>query len=590
MKIARAAVLLCALFLAWSCGQQDTGNFKITLKLPENLINDCKKDSKYEDFVDDFCIVNGDSVELSIFSTDDLSRPYVFDETRVLPVGGLTGSSDFSSLRSNRYYRFFVKVTNTQEKVKLTGGAEGILYEDTKNYEINIFLGLTGDFVRVVSEQSDKTSLSTYFTEDDVPSGSRAVVLKDGRIVLTGGSIWRDSGSESYLTRTNYIDMAKLTVTDGPSLRMGVKDHVAALLETTDAKGALSPKTGKVVIAFGKTQDGYNDKIYLLDPEKNTVEQKVSFTNRAHARALTIGGEVYISGGCDSGSASRDIIKVDKKGNASSWKLMEQGRCLHGMIDVSWVTTDDEGVETLHPAILVFGGAKKYINTDQDKELIGYSDEAFAEVIDEGGTQKITVAGVECVTTGAQTSCTSLAGFGAARVKWDDPNKGPNEDIVVAASGGFTQTANDQPLSFSIANYILRGTGDLTNPKGMTWALSSSGTAIRCAYATMVPISSPDSFTVQYTALNCGTGKSIERNHDARNEQYIYSLEVRAAGTPGDFDLSASARASVNDGSIDNSNSGYFLDGPTVVNDFGQAFLFGTRYIYVISGFSDSLD
>jgi len=124
----------------------------------------------------------------------------------------------------------------------------------------------------------------------------------------------------------------------------------------------------------------------------------------------------------------------------------------------------------------------------------------------------------------------------------------------------------------------------------MTWALSSSGTAIRCAYATMVPISSPDSFTVQYTALNCGTGKSIERNHDARNEQYIYSLEVRAAGTPGDFDLSASARASVNDGSIDNSNSGYFLDGPTVVNDFGQAFLFGTRYIYVISGFSDSLD
>lgn len=585
MKIARAAILLCALFLAWSCGQQDTGNFKITLKLPENLINDCKKDSKYEDFVDDFCIVSGDSVELSIFSTDDLSSPYVFDETRVLPVGGLTGSSDFSSLRSNRYYRFFVKVTNTQEKVKLTGGAEGILYEDAKNYEITIFLGLTGDFVRVVSEQSEKTSLTTYFTEEDVPSGARAVVLKDGRIVLAGGSVLRDSGSESYLTRTNYIDMSKLTVTDGPALRMGVKDHVAALLEATGSK------TGKVVIAFGKTQDGYNDKVYLLDPERNVVEQKVSFANLAHARALTIGGEVYISGGCDSGSASRDIIKVDKSGTVdTSWKLMEQGRCLHGMIDVSWVTTDDKGVETLHPAILVFGGAKKYINTDQDREVIGYNDEAFAEVIDEGGAQKITVAGVECTTAGAQTSCTSLAGFGAARVKWDDPNKGPSEDVVVAVSGGFTQTANDQALSLSFSNYIMRGVGDPTNPKGMTWSLSSSGTAIRCAYATMVPVSSPDSFTVQYTALNCGTSKSIERNYDARNEQYIYSLEVRAAGTPGSFGLSASARASVNDGFIDNSNSGYFTDGPTVVNDFGQAFLFGTRYVYVVSGFSDSLD
>jgi hypothetical protein len=32
------------------------------------------------------------------------------------------------------------------------------------------------------------------------------------------------------------------------------------------------------------------------------------------------------------------------------------------------------------------------------------------------------------------------------------------------------------------------------------------------------------------------------------------------------------------------SENGVILDGPTVVNDIGQAFIFGTEYVYQISG------
>ncbi len=583
MKIVKAIVLFCTAMLMLACGPTDTGNFKISLKLPENIVGNCATDWKYDDFVDDFCIVKNDTIELTIFSTDSLSDPYVLDETKVFPVSGqIAGETEFSrSLRTDRYYKFFVKVTNEREKVKLTGGIEGVFYDETKNYDVNIFLGLTGDFVRLVSAQGEKSSLETYIPEDDGSSGTRATVLKDGRILLAGGSVFNSSGAEIFEKTTNYIDMADLKVTKGPLLKDGVKDHVMATLDLQT-----SP-LGKAVVAFGKTQDGYNANVYLIDPAKNTVESKGAFSGRAHARALTIGGEVYISGGCDATSAVKDIIKVDKTGIVSKWRDMTQGRCLHGMIDVSWTTTDDQGVETIHPAILVFGGAKKYIQNNTNRDLIGWDGaESFAEVIDDNGSSPINVLNANW-DGAAKTTGFTIAGHAATRVKWDDENKGPANDIVALAAAGFIQSAVDQDLSLSLNNFVIRGSGDLTKPKELTWVMNSYGTSIKCAYASMAPVSSPESFPVQYAALNCGASKSIERAEDTRAEQQIYVLEVRAAAIDGGgFNLIASARAGLTGLPTDNNNPGLFLDGPVTANAFGQAFLFGTRYVYVVSGFS----
>ncbi|HOW50728.1 MAG TPA: hypothetical protein PLV42_01650 [bacterium] len=581
MRIVNAIVLFSVAMLAFACAQKDTGNFKINLKLPENIINNCATDWKYEDFVDDFCIVKNDSIELTVFSTDKMSNPYVLDETKIFPVTGQTsGDTEFSrSLRTNRYYKFFVKITNEREKVKLTGGVEGIYYEETKNFEVNIFLGLAGDFVRLVSDQNEKSSLETYIPEDEGSSGARAAVFKDGRVFLAGGAVFNSNGDEIFEKSTNFISTKDLKVEKGPSLKEAVKDHVVALLDATGSN------TGKMVIAFGATQNGYNNKVYLFDPDKNSIETKGgSFTGGAHARALTIGGEVYISGGCDAGAASPQVIKIDKAGNASIWQTMKQGRCLHGMVDVSY--KDGEGV--LHPAILVFGGAKKNIFDSTNRDLIGYNGESFAEIIDESGVADIAIAGVGCQTSGDQTLCFTLAGHAATRITWDDANKGPTADVVAVASAGFIQSANDADLTLSLNNYVIRGVGDSTKPRELAWTLNSYGTSIKCAYADMAPISSPESFPVQYAALNCGTGDSVARSYDKRVEQQVYVIEVRAAPKTGSdgFDLVASARAGITGASTDINNPGLFLDGPVAVNHFGQAFLFGTRYVYLVSGFS----
>jgi hypothetical protein len=269
---------------------------------------------------------------------------------------------------------------------------------------------------------------------------------------------------------------------------------------------------------------------------------------------------------------------------------MTQGRCLHGMVDVSWTTTDDQGVETLHPAILVFGGAKQYINSATDRALIGWDNaDTFAEIIDENGSASINVTGANWDGT-AKTTGFSLAGHAATRMRWDDENKGPANDIVAVAAAGFIQSAVDQDLTLSPSNYVIRGVGDITKPKELAWNLYTYGTSIQCAYATMAAINSSESFPVQYAALNCGASESIERAYDTRAEQQIYVIEVRAAAIDGGgFNLITSARAGITGSSTDSKNPGLFLDGPVTTNNFGQAFIFGTRFVYVISGFSYGL-
>jgi len=594
MKISLFLLPTVALFfLLASCGQQNTGSLKITVVLPEvpselTATHSCRNASEEND---DFCIVREDTLELVTFSTDSLATPYSLDSQQTFRVLSTAGEEEFArTLRSNRYYKFFAKVVNKNGKVKLSGSTEGIYYQENKNYTVNLFLGLTGDLVRVSSIKKNSSSSANLLKEG--ASGAAAVVLKDGRVFLAGGSTYLSSGTETFERQTRLIDMTDLKAAAGPELREAVKDHAMALLDS-----ATVPE-GLVVIAFGKTQTGYSDKIYFFNPATETVEPKSSFSGRAHARALSINGEVYISGGCNADSAFADIIKIDKNGVVSPWKSMSRGRCLHGMTDISWY----DGDGNFHPAILVFGGAKKYINAASDRSLVGYDENNgdFAEIIDENGSHKITLSGdvAGCSSDPDGTKlCFTLAGHGSVRVVWDNKNKGPAEDIVVVTAGGFLQAKETQDLAVSPSAYLLRGKkGSSPDPTTMSWEVSSFGSTISCAYASAAPISALENFPTQYAALNCGgipTSPTVQRYYDTYYTQQMFVLEVRATpidsnsdGIPEDFTLTASAKDSITTATFDYQDNGVFIDGPVVANGSGQAFLFGVDFLYLASGYS----
>jgi len=159
--------------------------------------------------------------------------------------------------------------------------------------------------------------------------------------------------------------------------------------------------------------------------------------------------------------------------------------------------------------------------------------------------------------------------------------------VSVLAVAGFRQSAIDSDLSLSAFHYLIRGVGDLNKPKTLKWTIEATGTSIRCAYATMASLGSPEASSIRFAALNCGTDEAITRDYDTREEQRMYVMEVRATDSyDGGYDLIASARGSITGSSTDTNNPGLFLDGPIATNDFGQAFLFGTRFVYLVSGFS----
>ncbi len=592
MNIGRIFSILAVFFLLVSCGQENTGSLKISLVLPEiptELADSysCKNASISQEN-DDFCIVENDTIELITFSTDSLAVPYSLDSQQTFRISSTTGEEEFArTLRSNRYYKFFAKVTNKNGKVKLSGGIEGLYYQESKNYTVNLFLGLAGDLVRIAPIKKNSSSSASLLKEG--ASGAAAVALKDGRVFLAGGSTYTSS-TETFERQTRLLDMTDLKASVGPELREAVKDHAMALLDSTTVPAGLA------VIAFGKTQNGYSDKIYFFNPSTEAIESKGTFSGRAFARALTINGEVYISGGCNADSAFTDVIKIDKSGVISKWKDMSRGRCLHGMIDVSW--NDDNG--NFHPAILVFGGAKKYITVASDRSLVGYDEDNgdFAEIIDENGSHKITLTGAGCSSEPDGTKlCFTLAGHGATRVIWDNKNKGPVEDVVLVAAGGFLQAKETQDLSVSPSTYLIRGKkGSSPDPTTMSWEVSSFGSSIRCAYATMAPISAQENFPTQYAALNCGgilTSPSVQRYYDPYFTQQMFVLEVRASavddntdGIPEDFSLTASAKSSITTTTFDYQDNGVFIDGPVVANGSGQAFLFGVDFVYLAGGYS----
>ena len=143
-------------FMLVSCDSGNTGDFKITLKLPYDD-GICSQYDSDEDNENDYsyCINRNDQVSLVIYSKQSISDEYVYADRKLITADKNDGGKDefIRSLKKGSYYRFFVEVTNENQKLKLTGGIDGILYDDANNYDVDIFLAPVGDFARVVSDR-----------------------------------------------------------------------------------------------------------------------------------------------------------------------------------------------------------------------------------------------------------------------------------------------------------------------------------------------------------------------------------------------------------------------------------------------------
>lgn len=587
--ICKFILLIFLSFILISCDDGNSGNFKINLKLPvspSDISITCAHAEVKDDDTDfdkeekikksNFCILNGDQIMLSIYSTADISEDYSFVDRKIIKVtNNVSGETDFvRNLKPSRYYKFYVEVTNKNEKTKLSGGAEGIFFEDSKNYDINLFLGVTGDFVRVVHNQTNESGLKTYIPEAG-SSGTRAVALRDGRIFYAGGSIYNDIDTDTKIEKTaQLVDLTKMSVTKVKDLPFALTDFSAGLINYVGSDKKVS-ETGRVVIAFGKKGDSYSDKIYLYDPLKDSYQDTgAAFSGRAFPQSLVIGGEVYIVGGCSDSLSLSDIIKVDKSGKASKIGDLKQGRCLHSVSELPAI----EGKTRM----LVLGGTKKADGTDF------ITGELFAEIItvdgDNATSDKVAIEGIsdqatlDSIKANPTAIAFSLASHASTTLNWDT-NKGPS--FVVLAVGGFLNSEGTRVVSPS--TYLFR-----TNDDGSKWIYQASGSSFKCAYPSLSKINAKEYSNSQYAVLNCGTDK-VARNPENTLSQYIYIMEAQAApgSTAGlSYNMNISAKNSLFAENNDTENNSVYLDGPVTTNDMGQAFVFGTTYIYMISGFS----
>ncbi len=543
-----------------SCDTGNTGNFKIRLRLP---IDD--GDCRWSDSDDNtYCINSTDQILLSIFSTSDPNEPYVYTDRRLFRVTSDRGGKEefIRSLRSGNYYRFFVEVTNVNEKLKMTGGIDGVYYDDSENYEVNIFLGAVGDFVRVVKDRSryNSTSLQSYFDDSNGSSGSGAVALKNGDLFMSGGYCHY---FEEYKDNAMIFDMKDLSSKSVARMRAPVQDHVVALVDD-------GSETGKVVIAFGETGQGmYSNAISIYDPETNNhrdIDYKEGLTM---AKGITIDGEVYIVGGCSTAQPGNKVYKVTRDLQVMEYATLNQGRCNHSIADVS--TYDEEG--NINVRILVVGGS-----TDAAGEEIITNNENFAEIISGNVSKPVNIVDRR---GGDSTELLSrgLVSAAATNLSWDDSSYGP--DIAVLAVGGFLQDGEGD-------NFRLMANPNLfifTEKDSDTWTYDVNGSPFNCARPSIANIATIEKSIPQFAAVNCKAVESSQIRRGNAREQTIFVVQVRRS-RDSELNLeilSASVRDSLMNENIDPEN-GVFVDGPATSNSLGQAFIFGTQYVYQISG------
>lgn len=546
-----------------SCESGNTGNFKISLKLPIDNDAVCDYLPGEDDEVDlTYCINATDQIMLSIYSTTNPAEPYSIVDRKLIKVGNNSGGkAEFiRSLKQGSYYRFFVEVTNSNEKLKLTGGIDGVYYDDSDNYNVDIFLGATGDFVRVVSNRTnyDSNSLKSYF-ESGGSKGAAAVALKNGRVYLSGGYSF---DYEDTRRNTMIFNMGELSSNDMKDLPVPLMDHAAALLDD-------GSEAGIVVVAFGSNDSGNSNQILGYDLDSNSYKTFGLRENLTNAKAISIDGDVYIVGGCNGKSSSKKIYKVSKTTlNIEDFANLNTGRCNHSIADVS--TTTAEG--TVVPRILVIGGS-----TDEDGE-IPVVNKAFAELVTVGKSSELTISDRE----GGDSSellTRGLVSAAATTIRLDDTEV---IEKAVPVVGGYFQDGEEDNKSFVInpSLYVFSETGD------NKWAYDVNGAPNKCARPSMAAIGTTEKSLAQYAAVNCGTGE-LSRDQQSADAQIIFIVQVKRAYNSdlGINIFSASVKESLMEENKDPDN-GVIVDGPLTVNSLGQAFAFGTEFIYQVSGYS----
>ncbi|HDT11818.1 MAG TPA: hypothetical protein ENN58_03675 [bacterium] len=547
-----------------SCDADNTGNFKIKLRLPIDD-GECKYENTLAD--DTYCINRTDQILLSIYSTPDLNEPYAYTDRRLFRVTNSRGGKEefIRSLKAGYYYRFFVEVTNENEKLKLTGGIDGIYYDDSNNYEVNIFLGAAGDFVRVVKERAryDATSIKSYF-DTSGSSGAGAVALKNGDIYMAGGFSY---DYDQYMDNAMIFDMRNLISKNVAKLRTGMRDHAVALLDD-------GSETGKVVIAFGENDiNSYSNEVFIYDPKSNNYRNIGYKESLTMAKAITIDGEVYIVGGCSTTQPSAKVYKVSRTHDLLEYATMKQGRCNHSIANVS--TFDEEG--NINVRILVLGGS-----TDAKGEKTINNNENFAEIVSNNISTPVTISDRDSEDT-AELLSRGLVSAAATKLSWDDPAYGP--ETAVLALGGYIQDGEGDNIG-QIVNpnlFIFTETGS------GNWIYDVNGAPNRCARPSMTNVAAAEKSVSQYAAVNCGAGTI---NRTTSQDQIIFIVQVRKA-----FDnelertiMSASVKDSLMEGNVDPQSGNVIVDGPATTSSLGQAFLLGTEFVYQVSGYSLPID
>ena len=569
-SILSALLLLMVAGVLVSCDSGNTGDFKIRLRLPIDINEVCSyydDDPDGEDYT--YCITNRDQILLEIYSkeSDGEGNPigeYAFVQSKLISVESSDGGKEnfIRSLKEGNFYRFFVSVTNTNEKLKLTGGVDGVYYDDAKNYAVDLFLGATADFVRVVKdrEKYEDTSLKTYF-DSSGSRGAAAVALKGGLVYLSGGYSF---DYEKVMPDTMVFDMQSLTSANEEKLRTPLEYHAAALLDD-------GSRYGKAVVAFGTSDDGsYSSSILLFDPEKGRYTTLGTRENGTKAKAITIDGKVYIAGGCNENSASPKIYVVDNTSplyTTTEFASMKTARCNHAIADVS--TVDENGIVT--PRILIIGGSsdidgKNPITGDNIVELAVAGSSKPLPLKDRKGEDSVDL------------TKNGLVSPAAATFKMDDLDE--MQKVVAVVGGSLKDSSDDNENAALVLNknfYVLSENSD-----SITYDVNS---APSCARPSMATIGTTEKSPAQYAALNCGT-PNLETGSKATETQNIFVVQVKRSF---DNELSMNVMsASVKESLMENRDpeNGVILDGPTTVNALGQAFVFGTEYVYQISGTS----
>ena len=443
-KMLFLSLAFSVLFALVSCDSGNTGDFRISLKLPtdDGVCQEFEYDDEMkEDYT--YCINRTDQVLLSIYSKSNINEDYVYADRKLIRVdNNKSGKDEFTrSLKKGTYYRFFVEVTNANEKLKMTGGVDGIYYDDSKNYSVDIFLSAVGDFTRVVRDRKnpDGTALESYIDTDGA-KGSAAATLKNGDIFMAGGYLF---DFDEISKKAMIFDMAKLTSKEVKKLPMPLMDFVAAFVDDGTEKG-------KVVVGLGKTEDGSNNnQLWYYDPEKDTYNLLPEMIPGVEkAKAITIDGAAYIAGGCDSNGGTTGVYKVSFTNGTPNVELfanLKVGRCNHALADISDVEIDENGVKTVTPKFAVVGGS---IDSKKEGAETPVTGENFIEIVSAGKVEPLSFSS----RNGGDDSNLMKTGIiapSATAITMDDREE---SEIVIAVAGGYLRDGEAEDEYNWVAN------------------------------------------------------------------------------------------------------------------------------------------